>query len=363
MINLEENNIYFYFNKKKLIENFNDFSELGNIYYPLKTNSNEVIIKTLQPLIEKGNNGYLISSIYHFEILKTANINPLKMCFINVLAEKNTVKYLYDNGVRFFTFDNLNTVMEFSKYADLSKVKIAIRLSTMQVFNNKYIHLGADLEECLEIFSFLKNSKCNDYGISFYIQKSLKTENNVLEKILKYIQENYNKLKINFISIGGLKQSKEISKELLENLKNELQIRQVILEVGRYLVEDTIEMETRIIREKNINNEKTVIIKNGIYSGFFDILLYNKKFSIYLKSKNDGEIKVEYEKSEVNDYEFFMCGGSSDSGDKIGLMYINSKYKNELKTGAKFIVKDVGAYFEEFFMPYSNDLKKIFIEE
>ena len=39
MINLEENNIYFYFNKNKLIQNFNNFNELGNIYYPLKTNS------------------------------------------------------------------------------------------------------------------------------------------------------------------------------------------------------------------------------------------------------------------------------------------------------------------------------------
>ncbi len=147
MVNLEENNIYFYFNKDKLIQNFNEFSELGDIYYPLKTNSNEVIIRTLQPLIEEKENGYLISSISHFEILKGANVNPLKMCFINVLAEKNTVKYLYDNGVRFFTFDNLNALIEFSKYADLSKVKIAIRLSTTQVFQHKFTHLGTDLED------------------------------------------------------------------------------------------------------------------------------------------------------------------------------------------------------------------------
>ena len=53
MINLEENNIYFYFNKHKIEENFNNFRELGNIYYPLKTNSNEMIIKTLSPLITK----------------------------------------------------------------------------------------------------------------------------------------------------------------------------------------------------------------------------------------------------------------------------------------------------------------------
>lgn len=362
MISLEENNIYFYFNKNKLIENFNSFSNLGDIYYPLKTNSNEMLIKTMQPLINKDNNGFLISSIYHFETLRKAKIDPLKMCFINVLGEPETVKYLYDGGVRFFTFDNLNTVINFSKYADLSKVKIAIRISTMQLFNNRFTHLGADLEETIQILEFLKNNKCNNYGISFYIQDNLKKEDNVLENMLKYIQENYNNLGINFVSIGGLDKSKNIKKAILDDLKDKLKINQIILEVGKNLVEDTIKMETRVISQKSVNGKEIVIIKNGIYSGFFDILLYNRKFPIYLISKNDGEIKVEYEKSNINDFEFYMCGGSSDSGDKIGIMYINSKYKDELKKGAKFIIKDVGAYFEEFFMSYSNDLKKIFIE-
>ena len=361
MINLEENNIYFYFNKRKLIENFNNFNVLGDVYYPLKTNSNKMIIETLKSKVNKENNGFLISSIYHFETLQKVNVNPLKMCFINVLAEDETVRYLYNNGVRFFTFDNLNSVINFAQYADLSKVKIAIRLSTTQVFNDKFTHLGGDIQECKKMLEFLRN-KCNNYGISFYIQNNLKTKNNVLETILEYIQENYNDLGINFISIGGLDKSKEINKEMLEDLKNKLNIKQIILEVGRYLVEDTIEMETRIIREKTIGNIKTVIIKNGIYSGFFDVLLYNKRFSIYLITKNNEEIKIEYEKSEINDYEFYMCGSSSDSGDKIGLMYINSKYRDELITGAKFCVKNIGAYFEEFFMPYSNDLKKVFIE-
>lgn len=361
MIELEENKIKFYFNKNKLIENFNDFCKLGDIYYPLKTNSNKIIIETLKPMMNKENNGYLISSIYHFKILQKENVKPLKMCCINVLAEDETIKYLYNNGVRFFTFDNLNSVINFAQYADLSKVKIAVRLSTTQVFNEKFTHLGGDMQECKKMLEFLRN-KCNNYGISFYIQNSIKKENDVLETILEYIQEKYNDLGINFVSIGGLNKSKKINKETLVNFKNKLNLKQIILEVGRYLVEDTIEMETRIIREKTVENMKTVIIKNGIYSGFFDILLYNKKFSIYLITKNNEEVKVEYEKSEINDYEFYMCGGSSDSGDKIGLMYINSKYKDELTTGAKFCIKNVGAYFEEFFMPYSNDLKKVFIE-
>ena len=70
MIRLEENNIYFYFNKSKLIENFNNFSVLGDVYYPLKTNSNGDVIKTLHSLMKKEENGFLISSMYHFETLQ-----------------------------------------------------------------------------------------------------------------------------------------------------------------------------------------------------------------------------------------------------------------------------------------------------
>lgn len=364
MTNLEENNIYFYFHKDKIKENFNNFSMLGDIYYPLKTNSNEIIIKNLNSLIkESENGGFLISSVAHFEVLNKKKIEPLSMCFINVLAENETLKYLYEKGVRFFIFDNLDSIIKFSKYADLSKTKIAVRLSTMQVFDNKFTHLGANLGECLKIFQFLKNNKCNNYGISFYIQNNLKSENDVLEKILRYIQENYNNLGISFISIGGLKQSKEISKEILENFKRKLKLNQVILEVGRYLVEDAIDLETRIIREKTINNTKTVIIKNGIYSGFFDILLYHKRFEMYLINKDKEKIKLEHEKTEKSDYEFILCGGSSDSGDILGKMYIDSKYKDELTLGAKFLIKNVGAYFEEFFMQYSDDLNKVYIEK
>lgn len=361
MVNLEENNTYFYFNRNKLINNFNIYNEYGKIYYPLKTNSNEMVIENLKNIFDMKNNGFLISSISNFETLQQINIDVLKICFINVLAEYNTIKYLYDNGVRFFTFDNLDTLERFSQYADLTNTKIVVRLSTMQVFKNKYTHLGANIEESLEMLKFLKE-KCNNYGISFYLQNSLKNYDNALELMLKYLVDNFSNLGLNFVNIGGIESSIINKKELIETFKRNLDIKEIILEIGKCLIEDTINMETRIINEKLIDNQKSVIIKNGIYSGFFDILLYNKKFDIYLKSKNDGEIKLEYEKSLLNDYEFIMCGGSSDSGDILGKMYINSKYKDELVQGAKFIIKNVGAYFEEFFMPYSSDLKKVYIE-
>ena len=232
--------------------------------------------------------------------------------------------------------------------------------------NEKWLQGVTQIESMVKSIPWGHNQrimyKCKDIDEAlFYIQKNIKTENNVFENILQYIQEKYSDSNLKFISIGGI--NTEINHKVLDDLKTKLKIEQIILEVGRYLVEDTIELETRIIRDKMIRNTKTIVIKNGIYSGFFDILLYNKRFQLYLKTENNEEIKFEYEKSQTADYEVYICGGSSDSGDKIGIMYIDSAYKNELITGRKIIIKDVGAYFEEFFMPYSKDLRKVYIDK
>jgi diaminopimelate decarboxylase len=107
---LKENNIYFYINRNKLINNFNGFSKLGSVYYPLKSNSNKLVLKILKGLI-KSNNGFLISYMDHYDKLKRLGINANKMCMINVLAEDKTIEYLYKKGVSFFTFDNLRFML------------------------------------------------------------------------------------------------------------------------------------------------------------------------------------------------------------------------------------------------------------
>lgn len=351
----KENNVYFKFDRNKLKENFNNYSKLGTIYYPIKTNSN---LKILEELKDK-NSGFLVTTLNNFEKLKELNVDMSKVCIINVLAEKETVKYYYDNGVRFFTFDDMSSLLDFSQYADLSRTKIAIRLSTMQIFPDKFTHLGANLVETFEMINFLKD-KCNNYGIAFYIQNDLKQKENVLENIFEHIAEKYSDLEIKFASVGGINLTTKNIEEILIKFKQQLDLEEIILELGRDLVKDTMELETRVIREKIIDGKKVVIIKNGIYSGFFHAILYNQKFDIYLKT-SEKEIKLEYERVNENDMEIVLCGGSSESGDKIGTMYINFEYQKQLSEDAIIIVKNVGAYFEEFFMQYASDLKCILI--
>ena len=81
---------------------------------------------------------------------------------------------------------------------------------------------------------------------------------------MNYIKENLSGLGISFVNIGGIEKDIKDYENILQNFKEEFKIDNINLEIGRYLVEDTISMKTRIIREKLVNNTKTIIMKNGI---------------------------------------------------------------------------------------------------
>lgn len=358
-MSLSENDVKFLFNPSKLIYNYDGYKRLGNIFYPLKTNSNDIIINNLKQLFN-NDDGFLISSIRHFELLTKLNISPNKMCSINVLFGNDTIKYLYNQGVRFFVFDNIDALNDFLSYADLKQCKISIRLNTMEVFNDTLMHLGASTEECKKMINLL-NNKCS-IGISFYLQTKIKNKFNAMETMLCYIRQNFNDLKLDFISIAGIKKYTEINIEYLKEIKSSMHLGEIILEPGKYLVGNTFDMITKVIRVRNIKNKSIVIIKNGIYSGLLDVLLYDEKFQIYFKTKNNDYIEFSYTKDNNHNYEIYMCGGSSDSGDIIGTVYIEEKYKEEIKDGTEILIKDIGSYFEEFFMPYGGDINKIYTE-
>lgn len=359
-MDLKENDIEFLFNKRNLINNYNGYKKYGNIFYPLKTNSNQIVISYLKQLLD-SKDGFLISNLVHYNLLTELNISPNKMCLINVLSGDNTIKYLYNKGVRFFVFDNLNTLNQFISYANLKECKIAMRLNTMEVFEDTLMHLGANTNECKQMLELLKD-KCNKVGISFYLQTKIKKETSALEKMLDYIKQNFQNFKLNFISIAGVKEYSMLNEQYLEELKSFMDLSEIILEPGKHLVGNTFDMITKVIRLKNIKDKSIVIIKNGIYSGLLDVVLYNEKFQFYFKTLNNDYIEFSHVKDNEHDYEIYMCGGSSDSGDIIGTMYINKKYIDQIKVGTEILIKDIGSYFEEFFMNYGGDINKVFME-
>ncbi len=354
----KNNDIRVLVNKQKIISNYKRCKNYGSVYYPLKTNTNRIVLNTLNEVFRK-NDGFLISNLEHFQILKKLNVSPESICLINVFTNDKIIKYLYEEGVRYFVFDDIKSLIEFSKYADLRECKISIRLNIMEVFNDIVTHLGASKFDSLKMLDML-NGKCKSVGISFYLQKIVQCREHVLKMVIDFILKEFGEYKLNFLSMAGLKYD-EFHVSDFENIKQILNLDEIIIEPGKFLVGDTIDLETHVIRCKNIKEKTMIIIQNGIYSGMLDVVLYNEKFQIYLNTGSEF-VPFKYEKDEINNYEVYVCGASSDSRDVIGTMYINERYKNNLGEGVDILIKDVGSYFEVFFMNYGGDINRKIVE-
>ena len=238
-----EQAIDFYLKEDILKSNYERFSKIGQIFYPLKTNSNEAVIKKLIELYGSSNNGFAISNIKHFEELVNLGVPTEKMSLINALADDDFIKYLYDKGVRCFVFDNMNSLQNFLPYANPSEIKISIRLNIVEVFGI-YSHLGAMTNECYRMFDVLKDSNVSDFGISFYLQKETLPEGNPLNKMLDYVKDKFSNYDLAFLNIGGAVKPNDIDINKLEDVKkslhamwlNQVDIWLVMLAIWRQLL-------------------------------------------------------------------------------------------------------------------------------
>ena len=347
-----KNVVDFYLREDILKENYEKFSKIGRIYYPMKSNSNEVILKKIFELYENNDNGFLISNIEHFNKLIDLGVSPSRMCLINVISDDDTVKYLYENGVRHFTFDNILSLKSFLSYTNNDEVKIAIRLNICEIFG-VFSHLGAKTVDCKLMLDLLREYNVSDFGLSFYLQKETVPDVNALNKMLDYIMKKFTSYKFKFLDIGGGVRPDDIDISKLDKVKYALGIEYIIVEPGRYFVGNAGYMETTIVKKQFDN---TFIIMNGIYSGLIDCLLYHKKFDFYLKI-NDRLIKLEYKPFDGSK-ELIICGASSDSGDRVGSFYIDGKFFNDVRVGSKIVIDNTLSYFDIFFMELGGDFVK-----
>ena len=358
---MEKQKVNFVLNEGVLSENVDNFTKIGQVYYPLKSNSNEVIIEELVKLFEGTNNGFLVTYRSHFEKLISLGVSPDRIGIVNVLADDEDLEYYYNNGVRYFTFGNADKLNKFLEYADPADVKISIRLNIKEPFEEvlgeKKIHLGAKTDTCKRMFDTLNEHGINNYGISFYLQKELLPQPDVLNHMLDYIEENFDGYKFRFINIGGALKAHKIDQDKLNETREKMGADYIIVEPGRYMVGNAGYMETTI--EERNDEDDIIIVKNGIYGGLLDAKLYGKTYSLVIPVE-EGYVRLSKEEIDENGNKrkgFTICGGSSDSGDCIGEYFIDETFADRLQPGSKIIVLNALTYVEEFMMKLGGDLE------
>ena len=264
------------------------------------------------------------------------------------MSESDT-RYLYDNGVSFFTFDNIESLKTFLSYADKNKVKVALRINIGEVFD-VFSHLGATSIELDEMVNILKDAGVTNYGISFYLQKELFMESDSLMTMIDFITKKFSQRGIRFIDIGGGLEPEKIDKEKVIKSLSSIKVSEIIVEPGRYLVGNAGFMETEVIRKKARN---VFILQNGIYSGLLDSKLVGKKFDLSIVTH--AEVIQLSKENDSKKHEITFCGSSNDSIDIIGTYYLDEDKLNSIGKGTTVIVNDALSYVEELFIPLGGD--------
>lgn len=173
------------------------------------------------------------------------------------------------------------------------------------------------------------------------------------------LAKNFGGLGVKFLNVGGSKTPSELGavSAQLDTARAKLGAEYLILEPARYSAGDTMDLMSKIVRVKTVKGKEIVVIRNGIYGGLLDEKLYGKRFDLALEDDGGRQVKVERQKTAGAGHVFQLCGGSSDSGDRMGFCFVPEGERDLLRAGTKVVVKNVGTYCLEFNMPLGGDLE------
>jgi diaminopimelate decarboxylase len=318
---------------KQLLSKINEYSNHGEIYYPIKANANSDLIRFLEPL----NINFNVNSLLYLNKLVKHNINPKRILWDNCLTTNEEYKYIIKNNINRFTVDSQDDYEYISKMN--LDAKYFIKISIDDVNNNRFHKFG--IQNAYDLIKRItKEDKLE--GLSFYLDnESFNFENfaYMVEKALSFTD-------VNYINIGGCLLNFLTDKRfsaLLKNYQKKDKFKKLIIEPGRTLLNPATIMRTSVIKIRELNNKKWIKVDASIYSGLIDIYIEKKK----IKFKNySGELE-----------NYLVSGYTSDSEDFFGEFSLPKGLQNN----DLLDIINCGAYIVDMNVKYSG-AKKISME-
>lgn len=352
---------------KKLEENYNLFCKWGDVYFPVKTNHNKLILNKLKKL----GCGFECDSISHISKVyskKGAN----KIMYSNVAKSYDDILWAIKHNISFYTIDDdktLATIISLSKKYKVKKLKINVRINVFDIFREEFIsknvvdsRLGASVKTCKHLLNIINSEKeiAIKKGISFYVQAEIHNNEDILKTVFEYLTNNFSLLdKLDWINIGGGSSISRLNKsnESMKAHMRVLGIDKIILEPGRYLVDEVEDVYIPVKRmvDSDLNGGETIVsLDIGIYHGLIDIILHKRKFNIgYIKEDNFIKLN-EYNSGK----KLVIRGPTADSLDVIGIFNMPDDLVNK---DTVFVIKNIGAYFEVTRSRFSGEVPVRFV--
>lgn len=349
----------FIFKKKKLIKNIlklqTSFLQKDinfKIFYSVKTNFSEPVLKTINDYcffeIVSNDEWNRIKKYHPREVILNGP-SKTKELIDDIL--KSNIKQFYINIDNDTDIDIINSLAK----SQLKKIKVGLRVYMNRP--NIWSRFGFDIESkrTYDILSMI-NGKVE--GLHFHFSTNNFRLQNYKEMfgLINSFSKN-NSLKLKYIDIGGgLPGASDIlfSKAIYENLPSIVKTNtphgiKIFSEVGRNLIEDTFDLEAKIISKKHLSQDSTnvVIDTNIMHFPCF----WEKRYGIEYKT-NGNKQKIA---TNLN-----IFGNSCMQIDKIAENFLST---SQPEIGDKVVLTKLGAYSLSQASNFISDIPSIIEEE
>jgi diaminopimelate decarboxylase len=201
---------------------------------------------------------------------------------------------------------------------------------------------GLRTSEIYKLIDQINNDGCNFEGLSFYLAKTLYNINRFMD-MLNFIQVKYKDYQITTVNVGGgVDDPTDVNLiDFLSKFKRINNIKRIIVEPGRCLLDPSIDMLVSITGIRSKKKFHWIYLDAGIYNGLLDFRLIRKYETKDKRFKPKITLLDSIESDFVSDkYQYFVSGPTSDMLDVFG----SCKFPKEINEGDKLLINNCGAY-------------------
>ncbi len=219
--------------------------------------------------------GIEVMSLFELKLAHEAGISNKDIIFNGPAKTKEELEYAINNEIEYLNIDSMNELVLIEKIAKMKGIvqPITIRIHPLldektekKMLIKKNSKLGIDYSRGIKLFEYAKKSvNLNPVGVHTHIGTNL-TSHEFYEELLvflnKYIEDLEKKqgIVIKTLNLGGGLASKstldesgfQITKlgKQISSLIDNIEDKMIILEPGRYLIEDSFIAITKVLRTK-----------------------------------------------------------------------------------------------------------------
>jgi len=341
---------FYVYSQSKISDTYNQLKNTlkTEIFYAVKANSNQAIIK----LISNLGAGADVVSLGELKRAISAGVNPKKIIFEGIGKTKKDITYAIEKNIRLINIESVDELQRINELAQSQnkKVDVGIRLNpnidakTLDKISTgkKTDKFGIDTNKLDNIFQVLEvSTNINPISISCHVGSQI-FNINIFSEIFKKMKNNAKIFTdkgyaIKYIDLGGglgVKYKKDEEILNLKLVKNEMDKYfnhtpyNLSFEPGRYLVANAGILVTSIITIKNNGGINFIITDAGMHS-LIRPALYDAHHEIEVIESNNNQL-IDYTIAGP------ICESSDIFSKKISLP--KQKVKNLI------VIKDTGAY-------------------